>query len=71
MINLELSDKEKENLTNEEIEIAKARKLELLILPYLKRNINFFYAGGDLPNKAKAYNDKMDKNILEQEIEKR
>lgn len=66
MINLELSTREKENLTDEEI--AKARKLELLILPYLKRNINFFYAGGNIPNKAKAYNTKMDDTILEEKI---
>lgn len=56
MINIELTDKEKQGLTQEEIEIAKARKLELLILPILRRNINFFYAGANIPKKANAYN---------------
>ena len=68
MIKLDLSTEEMKDLTHEEIEIAKARKLELLILPYLRRNINFFYAGGNLPNKSKAYHDKMNKGYLEQAI---
>ena len=52
MINLRLNNEESKNLSEEEIEIAMARKLEILILPYLRRNINFFYAGGDLKGKA-------------------
>lgn len=71
MINLELSAKEKDKLTNEEMEIAKARKLELLILPHLRRNINFFYAGGNIPNKARAYNEEMNREILEETIKER
>lgn len=65
MIKLELSDTEKEGLSNEEIEIAKARKLELQILPLLRRNINFFYAGANFPKKSKAYN----RPINEKEID--
>ena len=38
MIKLDLSTEEMKDLTHEEIEIAKARKLELLILPYLRRD---------------------------------
>ena len=34
-----VTEKEKGNLTKEEIEIAKARKLEILMLPILRRNI--------------------------------
>lgn len=68
MISLELSDKEKENLTYDEIEVAKARKLELLILPHLKRNINFFYAGANIPKKYEAYNTQMDTQVLEENI---
>ena len=55
MIKLDLNEKEKRNLTKEEIEIAKARKLEILILPILRRNMNFFYTGGNLKGKAAAY----------------
>lgn len=36
MIKLNLNEKEKKNLTEEEKEIAMARKLEILILPVLK-----------------------------------
>ena len=70
MINLELSEKEMQNLTKEQIEIAKARKLEILILPILKRNIQFFYAGGNLQGKAKAYRNPLDKKAVEHAIEK-
>lgn len=62
MIRLELSEAEKKGLTEEEIEIAKARKLEFLVLPHVRRNINFFYAGANIPKKAKAYN-----NVVNQE----
>lgn len=68
MIDLELSQEEMKNLTEEEIEIAKARKLELLVLPFLRRNMQFFYAGGNLQGKAKAYRTAMDKEELEQTI---
>lgn len=68
MIKLELSDKEKENLTNEEIEIAMARKLEIMLLPHLRRHIRFFYAGGNLKGKAKAYRQQYSENALEDAI---
>lgn len=71
MIKLDLSEKEKQKLTDDEIEIAKARKLEILILPYLKRNINFFYAGANIPKKAKAYHKPLDAKDLEETLEKR
>ncbi len=45
-----------------------ARKLEILILPYLRRNINFFYAGGDLKGKAKAYKEELKQTELEKMI---
>lgn len=66
MIKLELSKKEKENLTEDEIEIAMARKLEILILPILRRNMDFFYAGGNLKGKANAYRNPTNKYITEQ-----
>lgn len=65
MIKIELSDKEKEGLTQEKMEIAMARKLELLILPHLRRNINFFYAGANIPKKAKAYHDELNKEQVD------
>lgn len=65
MINLELTEKEKQGLTEEEIEIAMARKLEILILPHLRRNIKFFYAGGDLKGKAQAYREIQNEEDLE------
>lgn len=68
MIKLTLSKKESENLTKDEIEIAKARKLEILILPFLRRNMQFFYAGGDLPGKAKAYNQPINEKELEETL---
>lgn len=68
MINLELNDNEKAGLNEEQQEIAKARKLEILILPFLRRNINFFYAGGNLKGKAKAYREKINKNKFEEII---
>ena len=42
MIDIQLNDKEKQNLTEDKIEIAMARKLEILVLPHLRRNIRFF-----------------------------
>ena len=69
MIALELNKDEMKNLTEEEIEIAKARKLEILILPILRRNLQFFYAGGDLKGKAKAYRQPLDKQMIEETIE--
>ena len=69
MINLDLSTKEKSKLTQDEIELAKARKLELLILPHLRRNIDFFYRAGDIPNKSKAYHKKLNREELERNIE--
>lgn len=64
MIKLELS--KKENLTEDEIELAMARKLEILILPILRRNMDFFYAGGNLKGKANAYRNQTNKDITEQ-----
>ena len=68
MIDLKLSKKDIEGLTEEQIEIAKARKLEILVLPILRRNLQFFYAGGNLQGKAKSYRQPLDKQILEQTI---
>ena len=68
MIKLDLSKKEMENLTQDEIELAKARKLEILILPYLKRNIKFFYAGGNLTQKREAYRTELNKKELEERM---
>ena len=68
MIKLDLNEKEKRNLTEEEIEIAKARKLEILILPILRRNMNFFYAGGNLKGKAAAYRKPTSKEEAEQAL---
>ena len=65
MINIKLTEKEKQGLTEEEIEIAMARKLEILILPHLRRNIKFFYAGGDLKGKAQAYREIQNEEDLE------
>lgn len=69
MIDLKLSADEIKGLTEDEIEIAKARKLEILIMPFLRRNMQFFYAGGNLQGKAKAYRESMDEQILEQTIQ--
>lgn len=71
MINLKLSEKEKFGLREEEIEIAKARKLEILILPLLRRNMQFFYAGGDLQGKSKAYSQPINERDLKQAINNR
>ena len=64
MIKLDLSTKECYNLTKDETEIAMARKLEFLILPHLRRNINFFYAGANIPKKSEAYNQPISENEL-------
>ena len=56
MINLKLTANEKEGLTEDEIELAMARKLETMLLPHLRRDITFFYAGGNLKGKSGAYN---------------
>lgn len=68
MIDLELSSQEMKDLTDDQKEIAKARKLEIMILPYLRRNLKFFYAGGNLKGKANSYRTKMDKNKLEVDV---
>ena len=68
MIDLKLSEEEKKNLTEDEIEIAMARKLEILILPMLRRNIDFFYAGWNLKGKANAYKNPMDKEAFEKTL---
>lgn len=68
MIKLNLSTKENHNLTKDEIEIAKARKLEFLILPHLRRNINFFYAGANIPKKSEAYNQPIKETELSEAI---
>ncbi len=65
MINLELSENERKNLSEDEIELAKARKLEILLIPIIRRNFQFFYAGGDLKGKAKAYRETLSKEKLE------
>ena len=69
MIKVELSKDEMKNLTEDEIEIAKARKLEILILPLLRRNMEFFYAGGNLQGKAKAYRQPLDEQMLNETIQ--
>lgn len=68
MIKLNLNEKEKENLTEDEIELAMARKLEILILPILRRNMDFFYAGGNLKGKANAYRNPTEKIKIEQSL---
>lgn len=65
MINLSLTQNEQKNLSKDEIEIAMARKLEILMLPHLRRHISFFYAGGNLKGKAQAYREVMDKKKIE------
>ena len=69
MIKVELTEKEKEGLTEDEMELAIARKLELMILPHIKRNINFFYAGANIPKKSRAYKQKVNEDELEQAIQ--
>lgn len=69
MIDLKLSREEMKNIREEEIEIAKARKLEILILPFLRRHMQFFYAGGDLQGKAKAYRQPIEEQKLKQAME--
>lgn len=71
MIKLNLNEKEKENLTEDEIELAMARKLEILILPILRRNMDFFYAGGNLKGKANAYRNPTNKTKIEQALNKK
>lgn len=68
MIKIELSDKEMNGLTQEEKEIALARKLEMLILPHLRRNINFFYAGANFPKKASAYHNAVTEEQIQESI---
>lgn len=68
MIRLELKDEEKTGLTEDEKEVAMARKLEMLIIPYLRRNIEFFYAGGNLKGKALAYNTALPQEKIENSI---
>ena len=70
MINLSLTQNEQKNLSKDEIEIAMARKLEILMLPHLRRHISFFYAGGNLKGKAQAYREVMDKKKIEDIINK-
>ena len=65
MIKLNLTAKEKDGLNSDEQEIALARKLEIMILPHLRRNMKFFYAGGDLKGKAQAYRTAIDVNELQ------
>lgn len=71
MIKVELSEKEKQGLNEEEQELAIARKLEIEMLPLLRRNINFFYAGANIPKKAQAYNQPMKEEELQQAISKK
>lgn len=65
MINFNLTTEERAGLTVDEQEIAMARKLEMMILPHLRRNMKFFYAGGNLKGKADAYRTSMDENELQ------
>lgn len=65
MINFRLTNNERNGLSADEQELAMARKLELMILPHLRRNMNFFYAGGNLKGKAEAYRTAMDENELQ------
>lgn len=71
MIKIKLSNKEREGLTQDEVEIAMARKLEILILPHLRRNINFFYAGANFPKKAKAYHNELKEEEIDEAISKK
>lgn len=68
MIKVELSEKEKQGLNEEEQELAIARKLEVEMLPLLRRNINFFYAGANIPKKAQAYNQPMNEEEIKRAI---
>ena len=68
MISLELSEAEKKDLTEDEIELAMARKLEILILPHLRRKMQFFYAGWNLEGKKEAYHEPIDKDELEKRL---
>lgn len=68
MIKVELSEKEKEGLNSDEQEIAVARRLEIEMLPVLRRNINFFYAGANIPKKAQAYNEQLQQEKIEKAI---
>ena len=70
MIELKLTDKEKQGLTEDEIELAMARKLEIMILPHLRRDARFFYAGGNLKGKAAAYRANQKTEELENAIKK-
>lgn len=65
MIDLRLTVQEKEGLTEDEIELAMARKFEAMLLPHLRRDIAFFYAGGNLKGKSKAYNAEITKEEIE------
>lgn len=69
MIDLKLTAKEKEGLTEDEIELAMARKLEAMLLPHLRRDIAFFYAGGNLKGKSRAYNAEITKEEIEDLIQ--
>ncbi len=71
MIDLKLTKTEMQGLTEDEKEIAMARKLEILILPILRRNMDFFYAGGNLKGKASAYRTPNDKKDLIETLKQR
>lgn len=71
MIKIELSEKEKNELTPEEQEMAIVRKLEITMLPLLRRNINFFYAGANIPKKSLAYNTPMSKEDVEKSLKEK
>lgn len=68
MIDLKLSKNEQEGLTEDECILAKARKLELLTLPHLRRNIDFFYAGGNLEKKSKAYHKEIEREAFKESL---
>lgn len=68
MINLKLSAKEKEGLTDDMKELAMVRKLQLMTAPYLKRNSKFFLEGSNVPQKAKAYNTPLSKEKFEEDL---
>lgn len=65
-IKIELTKEECKGLENDEIELAIARKLELLIIPHIRRNLDFFYGGANIPKKSRAYHH----NISGEELEK-
>ena len=65
MLDLTLTSLEMQGLNKDEVELAMARKLEIMLLPHLRRDIAFFYAGGNLKGKSMAYNHRHTKEEIE------